>query len=246
MNLQDICCVQLPQADKAASICMMDQEIPGTKVICHVLQPGDVICLAPSSEFVRIMFVCSGDVTITSDATSRHFDQRGVFIGKPHKDLTMEAKSPAQVLELCRWLTADEYAEVVSSDQLPYDLNYADAVRYTEACKSPKTTSREIVPQRLIPRFAMGSVETYGRDRIEQHSHPHLEQYFFSLAENNCIALIDDLQYPFGPNSVLHIPLGSNHGIHLDDEHSCHYLWIDFLLNEEALEYLDTAHTIVE
>ena len=43
MNLQDICCVQLPQADKAASICMMDQEIPGTKVICHVLQPGDVI-----------------------------------------------------------------------------------------------------------------------------------------------------------------------------------------------------------
>ena len=94
--------------------------------------------------------------------------------------------------------------------------------------------------------FAMGSVETYGKDRIEQHSHPHLEQYFFSLAENNCIALIDDLQYPFGPNSVLHIPLGSNHGIHLDDEHSCHYLWIDFLLNEEALEYLDTAHTIVE
>lgn len=246
MTIQEIHSAALPNTNERASICLMDQEISGTKVICHVLPAEDSLALAPSSEYIRIIFVCSGDATIQSNGVSHEFSQRGLFIGVPNKELTVQTKKQTKVLELCRWLTAEEYDTVLESHDLPYALIYDDAPKYTEECKSPKTISRILVPQRLIPQFAMGSVETYGKDRIEQHSHPYLEQYFFSLEENNCIALIDDVKFPFGANTVLHIPLGSNHGIHLDDEHSCHYLWMDFLLSEEALQYLDDSHTIVE
>ena len=81
-------------------------------------------------------------------------------------------------------------------------------------------------------------------DLIAKHTHPMLEQFFFGLDENNCIALIDDVRYPFTGNMLLHIPLGSDHGVLLEETHACHYLWMDFLLNEEALRYMDEAHRL--
>ena len=243
MTEQEIRSARLPEMGERAAVCLMDQEIPGTKVNCHVLPEGECLRFAPDKAFVRILFLCSGQAEMESDGISNLFTERGLFIGKADKELVVRAKANAQVLELCRWLEPEEYEQVVSGGELPYYLNYAQAPQYTEDCKSAKTISRMLVPQRLIPRFAMGSVETYGKDRVEQHCHPMLEQYFFALEENNCIALIDDLCYPFGANTLLHIPLGSNHGISLDDEHSCHYLWMDVLIDEEAaLRYLDQAH----
>lgn len=101
-----------------------------------------------------------------------------------------------------------------------------------------------LVPARIVPRFAMGSVQTSGPDFIATHTHPMVDQYFFGLEENRCIALIDGKEVPFGGNTLLHIPLGADHGVKLEYHHVCHYLWIDFLLNEDGLEYMDQAHKI--
>lgn len=246
MTAQDICSARLPRAGEKVSVCLMDQEIAGTKVTCHVLPAREAILFSACEDYVRILFICSGEVTVQDSAASREFAGRGVFIGKADQAVTVHAKTDARILELCRWLEPDEFNLILHSEALPYCLAYSDASKYTEDCKSPKTVSRMLVPQRLIPRFAMGSVETYGKDRIEKHTHPMLEQFFFSLEENNCIVLIDDLQYPFPGNMLLHIPLGSDHGVLLEEEHACHYLWMDFLLSEDGLQYMDQAHKIVK
>ena len=245
MTANEIHSVCLPQAKEKVSICLMDQEIAGTRVDCHVLRKSDTMRFSPCTTNVRILFVCSGKVTIQAGNVSLEFEGRGVFVGKVDQEVTVISRQDAQILELCRCLTPREFDCILTSEAFPYSLAYSEASKYTEDCKSPKTISRMLVPQRIIPRFAMGSVETYGKDLIEKHTHPMLEQFFFGLEENNCIALIDDLQYPFLGNMLLHIPLGSNHGVCLEEAHACHYLWMDFLLNEEALAYMDEAHQII-
>lgn len=237
---------RLPNREEKASVCLMDQEIPGTRVSCHVLPCDGEKIFPPCRGFARILFVCGGEAEFSSPSGRVSFPGRGVYIGKADESITVTARKPSQLLELWRWLDEEEFAQVLASKDLPYSLEYDQAHRYTEACKSPKTVSRMLVEARLIPRFAMGSVETYGTDRIEQHTHPLLEQFFFGLEENNCVALIDDVRFPFTGNMLLHIPLGSNHGVDLEERHSCHYLWMDFLLNEEALKYMDEAHTIIK
>lgn len=246
MTASEIHARRLPQAGETGSVCLMDQEIEGTQVFCHVLSPGARLGLPPCENYVRVLFVCSGQAELRSITATKKFSGRGLFIGAVEDAVTVTAETDSQILELRRFLEADEFARLLRSEELPYCLDYSAAPKYTEDCKSPKTTSRMLVPQRLIPRFAMGSVETYGTDRIEKHTHPVLEQFFFGLEENDCVAMIDDLEYPFGGNTLLHIPLGSDHGIRLDEQHACHYLWMDFLLNEEALQYMDEAHQIIK
>ena len=245
MTAQEIHSACLPLAKEKVSICLMDGEIVGTKVTCHVLPAGEAVQFPACEDCVRILFICAGKVTLQAGNTHT-FADRDVYIGKVDEAVYVTARKDAKLLELCHWLEPEEFASVLCSKDLPYSLAYADAHTYTEDCKSPKTTSRILVPQRLIPRFAMGSVETYGKDLIARHTHPMLEQFFFGLEENNCIALIDNLQYPFTGNMLLHIPLGSDHGVYLEEAHACHYLWMDFLLNEEALLYMDEAHKIVK
>ncbi len=234
----------LPKEKTRASLCLMDHEIRGTQVYCHVLPKTGTLILLPSREYVRILFVCSGSVAVQSNAETREFAGRGVYIGAPTQTQTVTARTDARILEICRWLTQEEQAALENA-QLPYGQDYAQAHCYMEDCKSAKTVSRMLVPQRLIPGFAMGSVETYGEDRIEKHTHPLVEQFFFGLEENDCILMIGDREYAFPDHTLLHIPLGSDHGIRLEEQHSCHYLWMDFLLNEEALQYMDEAHKIV-
>jgi hypothetical protein len=86
----------------------------------------------------------------------------------------------------------------------------------------------------LIPRFAMGSVESRGFDRVEPHSHPMLDQFFVSFKENDSVLLIDGARIPFGGETAYHIPLGSSHGVEVIEGKRLHYLWLDFMTDREA------------
>jgi hypothetical protein len=68
--------------------------------------------------------------------------------------------------------------------QFPHIQIYRNAKHYRDRNKSEKTISRAVIEQRIIPRFAFGSVETYGVDAVKSHDHPMLDQYFFSFPEN--------------------------------------------------------------
>lgn len=194
---------------------------------CHRLSAGQTVYL-PAGDGGRVLFVCEGEACAGKQLLKRHSIHAG------------EAKA-MQVCAQCDSLLLEIRT---NADALAYALHYEDAPTYREDCKSEKTVSRMLLPARTVQGFAMGSVQTAGRDLIAPHSHPDVDQYFFGLSENNCVLLIEGKEYPFGGNELVHIPLGSTHGVLLEEEHICHYLWMDILLNEAALTYMDEAHKL--
>ncbi len=121
-----------------------------------------------------------------------------------------------------------------------YFKHFTDCESYKEAIKSPKTTSRTVLPKDYISRVAMGTVETTGPDEVGAHRHAMLDQLFLGLTKNDSIVIADDTEAPFPEFSLLHIPLGSLHGVRVEDGKRMYYMWMDFFLTKEGEEWLKT------
>lgn len=124
-----------------------------------------------------------------------------------------------------------------------YYAKFTDCESYTEPIKSPNTVSRTILPNKYIPRIAMGTVQTKGPDRVGFHEHPMLEQLFLGLKDNQTITYADDAQIDFPEFSVLHIPLGSSHSVSVDENKVMYYVWMDFFRDAKGEEWLKTHNT---
>ncbi len=127
-----------------------------------------------------------------------------------------------------------------------YFTTFEDCEPYREAIKSPKTVSRTVLPNQYIPRVAMGTVQTTGPDEVGAHRHPMLDQLFLGLAENNVIVSADETHARFKEYSLLHIPLGSLHGVKAEPETKMYYMWMDFFLTKEGEEWLKTHKPLTE
>lgn len=230
------------------NICIADNIIRETKLFVYkVSQLG--INIPTIKKCVRIIIVLENRVEILqSNKMSISLGERDICIADPEFDIAIKAVSDnASVILLLRELTETEFEEFKKGKtELPYVAEYLKAKKYTEECKSPKTISRMLVPARIVPRFSMGSVQTSGDDLIEKHAHPMLEQYFISMKENNCSVLVDEVIMPFGGNTLLHIPLGSEHGVKSEKDQVVHYFWLDFLFDESGLKYMDTEHILLD
>jgi hypothetical protein len=88
----------------------------------------------------------------------------------------------------------------------------------------------------------MGSVETFGPACVKAPAHPMLDQYFFSFPENDAFITIEGEPYRMLGNQLLYIPLGALHGVDVVQKQHCHYMWIDFMVDETAMHRLDTSH----
>jgi|WetSurMetagenome_2_1015567.scaffolds.fasta_scaffold07850_2 hypothetical protein len=148
--------------------------------------------------------------------------------------------APVEYLEILIDLQAHEAARLRA--QGPFFRRYSHCEAYAEAIKSPKTISRTIVPAKTLPRFCMGSVETFGPDTVGAHAHPMLEQLFWGLPANACVVTADGTDAAFGDGVLLHIPLGSWHGVRVEEGRHLHYVWMDFFRNEEDLTYIREQH----
>jgi hypothetical protein len=73
-----------------------------------------------------------------------------------------------------------------------------------------------------------------------------LDQLFFSFEDNDCTLLVDGSEFRYGGNCLLHIPLGSDHGVQADEGDVVNYLWLDFFENAQEMQYLVDVHTPVE
>lgn len=223
---------------------MLEHEIPGSAVYHHRMREGDCVKLMAGESYVRVLFLCSGSVEFHVNGAVWSYDEKAFIALKPDQNIEIKVLKKASLLEI-RWeMNSSDKKEMEEGETVyPVAGRYLDALQYRDPFKSEKTISRAILPQRTIPRFAMGSVETYGDDLIGQHAHPLLDQFFFGFPENNVDLLIDDLVYPMGGNSLLHIPLGSNHGVSVKGDQTAHYIWIDFIEDpEKANQYLDEVH----
>jgi quercetin dioxygenase-like cupin family protein len=130
-------------------------------------------------------------------------------------------------------------AAAAARGAVPAALAYTAATRYTEPCKSAATVSRTLVPRGTVPRFAMGSVEARGPDAVAPHAHPMLEQLFLGLAGCDATVDADGATAALRAGTLLHVPLGSTHGVRVEAGRTLHYVWIDLFHDAAGEAWLE-------
>ena len=223
---------------------MLAECIPGCTPVHHALPAGSELSV-PGDDAHHILFLFAGEASFATDGNEYTFHERTVFTPDPKKAAVVTALSDAHILEI-RWAKRPGEDDALAAEyktQFPLIQVYRNSKQYRDRNKSDKTISRSCIDQRRIPRFALGSVETYGFDAVKSHDHPMLDQFFFSFEENDMDVLIDFEPVPMKGCELLYIPLGSMHGVDVPQGSHCHYLWIDFYPdNDEALKRLDASH----
>ena len=229
---------------EAAAVELCKGEIPGARPVHHTIPAGQTLKFAGNCGYYHILILIQGKASFTTADRTDVYDTRLTYVPASDADLTIVAETDVQILEI-QWDIFPEDSEMLAEyrTEFPVRVPYQDSIQYVDRNKSPKTISRMMIPQRVIPRFSLGSVESYGYDLVKPHSHPMLDQFFFSFPENDMDVLIDGEHIPMGGNMILHIPLGSDHGVKVDGNRHLHYMWIDVMPDQEkGLERLNRTH----
>ena len=213
---------------------ILKNEIKNIKVFYRRIEKNEVYKGAHEESYARIIILSGGEININGNILKN----RGISAFLPDYQVDILGIEDSLLIEVC--VKTD--VSMADKSKLPYFLDYEDAVQYKEDCKSEKTINRFLLKQRIIPDIAIGSVETYGPDRVGEHTHPDVEQLFFGFSENDMVLLIDGEEVSMPGNTLVHIPLGSNHGVIVREGQCAHYVWMDYVINPKGLEYLDMAH----
>lgn len=225
---------------------MLPGEIEGVSVINYTLPRQQELIFENSKKHISIFFLLDGEACFVADGNHYEYAEKAVFAALPQTTVCVHAISDCSFLKINWDMNEYDFADLENNkESFPYTKAYNDSQQYRDFFKSEKTVSRAIIPQAIIPRFAMGSVETSADDLIGQHAHPLLDQFFFSFPENDMYLLIDSCIFPMKGSTLVHIPLGSNHGVIALNSQRVHYLWLDFTpqeLKDDAVAYLDEIH----
>jgi hypothetical protein len=65
-----------------------------------------------------------------------------------------------------------------------------------------------------------------------------LEQLFLGLKDNDITVSADEAKANLKAFSILHIPLGSNHGAEVATGKKLYYVWMDFFISKQGQEWL--------
>src|SRR3989339_1250966 len=221
-------------------------EIHGVQTFAGAQVPSTKQTLSPTDGHLSLFFFVRGNGVVTVGEDSFAIAPWSLFIPAFQSGVTFlsDPASPLEFLEIVLQLAAEDGEDLKRKpSRLPYFIRYADCKTYKEAIKSEKTISRTLVPENIVPRFCMGSVETTGPDVVGAHKHPMLEQLFFGLAQNDCVVKADSTATAFGEWVLLHIPIGSEHGVRVDAGRRLHYLWLDFFKDKAGVEWISKMHT---
>ena len=232
----------LQSTTRALELCK--GEIPGARPIHHTIAAGEKTVFGANCGYYHVLILIQGEAKFTCGDRVNVCDGRLTYVPAPDQELTVEANTNVQMLEI-QWDIFPEDEEMLKEYKttFPVYVPYQDSIQYIDPNKSKKTISRMMIPQRIIPRFSLGSVESIGDDIVKSHSHPMLDQFFFSFPENNMDVMINGEPIPMAGNIILHIPLGADHGVVVKGDNHMHYMWIDFMPdNELALKRLDERH----
>jgi mannose-6-phosphate isomerase-like protein (cupin superfamily) len=193
---------------------------------------------------IQVLFFLSGQGQASLKSAIYAIREMSVFIPPMGETWFLQAfDGPLEFLDLQWDMRKDDKKDLETAKKfLPYFISYSACKTYREAIKSPKTVNRTIVPENVIPRFCMGSVETEGPDSVGAHKHPMLEQHFFGLVGNDCVVKADSAEAGLGERMLLHIPLGSEHGVRVDEGKKLHYLWLDFFPDKKGVEWITKMH----
>lgn len=216
----------------------------------HVALTGPLEHEEPlSSEQDTVLLVIKGKGVLRLAETEHALDSETiVFVPDASRRVAFHLSEGETLhyLRVRKLLSPDDRRDAASfpTRKTAYIKKFTECEAYKEAIKSPKTTSRTVLPQDHVPRVAMGTVETRGPDAVGAHEHPMLDQLFLGLADNNTIVQADDETADFPEFSLLHIPLGSSHGMQVADGNRMYYMWMDFFITKEGQEWLKTHKSL--
>ena len=219
-------------------------EIEGLRTLFHVVAPGDTVVTDTAPTQGRVYLFTSGTGYVGDGGDSRSIDEIALLAPRHGTALSITATdAPLHFLELVVALDVDDLAELQeSAAEYPLLISYSNCSTYRERIKSEKTVNRSLLPEHTFPRLCIGSVETTGDDRVGAHEHPMLEQLFYGLRHNDCLVRADDAELAFGEGVLLHIPLGSRHGVEVRAPRRLHYIWIDLFRDREGMAWITQEH----
>ncbi|MDN3664994.1 cupin domain-containing protein [Algibacter miyuki] len=229
---------------------ILENEIKGIFVEQIALTSSNAILDETKDGFKTIYLFFKGEGQVT--AGDKNYDIVPETILLPNAISTIKVKTTENdtlhYLKISSKLTDQDLLDLkefpAENTQNVYYAKFTDCEPYTEPIKSPNTVSRTIMPNKIIPRIAMGTVQTKGPDKVDPHEHPMLEQLFLSLSENNTIVYADEDQVALPEYALLHIPLGSSHSVTVEEDDVMYYVWMDFFLDKKGEEWLKTHKKI--
>ena len=230
-----------------ASVPVLPGEIDGLQTVCHVIAPGATLTIEPVQMQGRVYLFVEGSGSLDSGGERYEVTEMVFYAPRHDAALTMHSNLTGDTSLRCLELIVDQSPTDLqelqdAGDRYPLFLSYSDCKTYRERIKSEKTVSRTLLPEHTFPRLCIGSVETTGDDRVAAHEHPMLEQLFFGLRDNDCIVTADETSLAFGEGILLHIPLGSSHGVEVHEPRRLHYIWIDLFRDRRGMDWITQEH----
>lgn len=229
---------------------VLKNEIVGIKVD-HIAVTGDVVREELMEEGFRFIYLfIKGQGNVVTNEVNYNIVPETILLPNSVGNISISAakNDTLHILKIASKLTKQDIEDLKEfpkeNTEKPYFTRFADCEPYTEPIKSPNTISRTVLPNKYIPRIALGTVEAPGPDKVGAHEHGMLEQLFLGLTDNEVIVYADDAKVKMPAYSVLHIPLGSSHSVEVQKGKKMYYMWMDFFLDKKGEEWLKTHKTI--
>lgn len=246
-NLQ----MQLPKGENTFTEELLRGEIADTKIE-HIgyLGPTEKTIKLEKGSVTMFLFV-KGKGSIYADSITRGLTPESIAI--PMNDISQvkfEVPNGEELhfLQFTKKLSSQDIEDLKNfPKENKYDLfftRFVDTEPYTEKIKSPNTVSRTVLPADIVPRVSLGTVAAKGPDEVGAHEHPMLDQLFLGLTDNDITVHADGASARLEAYSLLHIPIGSSHGVTVDKNKTMNYMWMDFFLTKEGQEWLKTHKPI--
>ncbi|MDY7393616.1 cupin domain-containing protein [Aureibaculum sp. 2210JD6-5] len=229
---------------------ILKNEIPGIKVD-HVALTGKFVNeIQMEDGFKYIYLFMKGNGNVVANKERYDIVPETIFLPNSIQNISINVtkNDTLHFLKISSKLTEQDKLDLAAFPEENtlnvYYTKFEDTEAYTEPIKSPNTVSRTILPNKYIPRIAMGTVKAPGPDHVGAHEHGMLEQLFLGLAGNNIIVHADDAKVNLPEYSVLHIPLGSSHSVDVGEGDEMYYVWMDFFRDKAGEEWLKTHKKI--
>ncbi len=219
-------------------------EIPGLEIIHRAVPASQVMRFPPIPPANgRVLLFLSGTGHVVCGEWRGDMREMALLVPRQSQTLSAHADTVLHALDFVMVFSeSDEREFRRASRRYPLLRTYSACERYTEAIKSSTTINRTLLPANIFPRLCLGSVEATGPDVVAAHRHPMLEQLFVGLAGNDARVRADDTEIDFGAYVLLHIPLGSEHSVHVGPGRKLHYIWVDWFRNADDVAWIARQH----
>lgn len=239
----------IPNANGFAKKVLLEGKSPIERLETRInlLQTGSKITFNEIKNKQRVLFFTAGVGEIQVEGKTFLVNIRATFTSFPSTPFSITAgESDLKWIEFLVEHDEEDKIEVEAwKHKYPFFLDYNNCELYTDYSKSEKTVKRITIPPHMVPRFAMGSVDSVGPDHLKKHPHPTIDQFFYGFEENDCTILVDDQTFDFKGDTLFYIPLGSNHGVDVAENEKMHYMWIDFVNKPDDINRLVVNHKLL-